>query len=63
MSLDVHQAAGMITGPFFSRAEAEEELQARRYAYGERACVYCLSGYHARQYRTAYRAAEKALKQ
>lgn len=52
--------ANKITGPFFSREEAENYLQNRRYAFGKRAVVYCLSGCYARQYREAYRKAEKA---
>lgn len=51
----IHNIAGMVTGPFFSREEAETELSSRRYDYGEHAVVYCCSGYWARQYRQACR--------
>jgi hypothetical protein len=59
MRADVHQLAGMITGPFFSRAEAEYELTCRHYSYGKHACVYCMSGYRTDVYRQAYHQAEK----
>ena len=49
----VHNVAGMITGPFFSREEAERVLKRNRYNYGQGARVYCLSGTYTDQYRTA----------
>lgn len=48
-------AAGQITGPFFSRAEAEAQLKLTRYNYGKHANVWCFSGYHSRQYKEALR--------
>ncbi len=51
----VHSVAGMITGPFFSRKEAEMHLQGRHYAFGKDAKVYCCSGYWSYQYKTACR--------
>ena len=51
MKLDPEWTAEMITGPFFSRKEAEDHLRARRYAFSHRAIVYCKSGYHANQYK------------
>lgn len=45
MSCDYHYLASMITGPFFCREDAEAHLKTRRYAFSERAVVYCLSGY------------------
>ena len=48
--------AEMITGPFFSRAEAQRELSARRYAYGKGAIVWCASRYRTEQYEDACRA-------
>lgn len=45
--------AHCITGPFFSRAEAEEQLNRRRYEYGKKAIVWCGSGYHTGRYRRA----------
>jgi hypothetical protein len=49
----------MVTGPFFSREEAENELQERRYDYGKSAAVHCRSGYHSRQYYDKIQAARK----
>jgi len=57
MRLDVDTAAAQIEGPFFSREEAEAELKATHYNYSKRACVYCMSGYHSRQYKEAYKKA------
>ena len=59
----IYNIAGMITGPFFSREEAELELESRRYNYGKTAVVFCASGYNSGQYRTAYRNAEAKAKQ
>lgn len=53
LSLDVGTLAGMITGPFFSREEAEAELRNRRYDYSKRARVYCKSAYHSGSYKAA----------
>lgn len=47
--------AGMITGPFFSREEAQSHLTARSYNFSHRARVYCHSGYYSTQYKTAIR--------
>jgi hypothetical protein len=59
--LDVHAVSSMITGPFFSRKEAQEHLDGRRYNYSKHALVYCHSGYYSYQYKTAIRASrEKA---
>lgn len=52
MRCSVHGLAGQISGPFFSREDAELYLKNRRYNYGRRARVYCLSGYHSRKYNT-----------
>ena len=45
---------GMITGPFFSREEAEDVLKARRHHYSDRAVVWCHSGCCTREYKKAY---------
>jgi len=45
--------ASMITGPFFSRKEAEFALETRRHHFGVSACVYCLSGHMTEKYRAA----------
>ncbi len=49
----LHRIASMITGPFFSREEAEAVLRQRRYHYGPNAKVYCASGYATVEYRDA----------
>ena len=50
LSLDVHQVAGMITGPFFSRQDTEDFLKATRYNFSKHAKVYCHSGCYSRKY-------------
>ena len=42
--------ARMITGPFFSRKEAEDALKRKRYNYGKGALVWCASGFLTQQY-------------
>lgn len=44
-----------ITGPFFSRADAEEHLKARGYEFGKDAYVYCHSGYWSQKYKALCR--------
>lgn len=44
-----------IEGPFFSREDAENYLDSRRYNYSKKAYVYCFSGYHSKKYKTACR--------
>jgi hypothetical protein len=53
MKLDPHVMAGDITGPYFSREEAETHLKNRHYNFSSRAVVYCLSGYWSHQYKTS----------
>jgi hypothetical protein len=53
-----HNIAAMITGPFFSREEAEAVLASARYRYGNGACVYCASGHATLQYRQEMTAAK-----
>ena len=62
MRVSVHCLAGQITGPFFSRKEAEGFLKATRYNFSHRAVVYCHSGYHSEQYKNACRKARRMLK-
>lgn len=50
---DIHQTAGRITGPFFSRVEAELVLASQRYNFSARAGVYCASGHETIVYREA----------
>ena len=42
--------ASMITGPFFSREEAERVLVERAHHYSKHARVFCHSGYNTIQY-------------
>ena len=41
---DVASVASMISGPFFSREEAEEALELKNHRYSKNAKVYCHSG-------------------
>ena len=50
MRRDVHCLAGQITGPFFCREDAQEELDKTRYNYSDRARVYCCSGCYSSKY-------------
>lgn len=50
MGCDIHLLACQITGPFFSRDDAESFLQRTRYNFSERARVYCLSGHNSAKY-------------
>jgi len=50
MRCNIHNLAGQITGPFFSRKDAEDFLERTRYNFGVKACVYCLSGNYSRKY-------------
>jgi hypothetical protein len=47
---DVHELGSMITGPFFSREDAEARLKGALYNYGKYAKVYCLSGCYSWKY-------------
>jgi len=46
----IYDLASMVTGPYFSREEAQEQLDRRRYDYGPHACVFCFTGCHSGQY-------------
>lgn len=59
MRAEVAIAAGQISGPFFSRAEAEDYLKSRHYDYSNRAVVWCFSGYHSTQWKEGMRRAIK----
>lgn len=48
-------AMGMITGPFFSRKEAQDHLDSRRYNYSNRAVVWCAGGTSGSQYDEKYK--------
>lgn len=51
MSPDCYAVAGMITGPFFCREDAQKQLDSRRYNYSKRAVVFCHSGYWSVKYK------------
>ena len=53
----IHDIASMITGPFFSRGEAQSFLEATRYNFGKNPRVFCASGYYSKQYKEAWRRA------
>ena len=55
MDCDIHALAGQISGPFFSRKDAEAYLKAKRYNFSARAKVYCHSGYASMKYKTLCR--------
>lgn len=55
MRLSLHAAADQITGPFFSRHEADAHLEQRHYAFSKRARVYCHSGHWTTEYKKAIR--------
>jgi len=61
MRRDLATAAFQITGPYFSRKEAEDFLELTHYNFSSRAKVWCFSGYHSYQYKMACRQAEKGL--
>lgn len=49
-SLDIHYLASMITGPFFSREDAQNHLNVRKHNFSKHAKVYCHSGYWSKKY-------------
>jgi len=55
MRCDIHYLASQITGPFFSRNDAETHLSNRRYNFSDKAKVYCLSGYWSEKYKNLCR--------
>jgi hypothetical protein len=53
----------MVTGPFFSREEANQVLKSRSHHYSKRVVVYCASGCYSNQYKQKYREAERSRKE
>ena len=51
MRCDIYNLSSQITGPFFSREDAEEHLSIRRYAFSDRAKVFCFSGHASEKYK------------
>lgn len=58
MRCDLAEAAFQITGPYFSRKEAEDFLELTHYNFSKRAKVWCFSGCHSSQYKWACRKAQ-----
>lgn len=56
----IYRIAGMITGPFFSREEAETVLRVQHYNFSQNATVFCASGYNTLQYHQEWRKADLA---
>ena len=48
--IDHHQIAGMITGPFFCREDAEDFLKRTKYNFSKHARVFCHSGCYSKKY-------------
>lgn len=63
MSPDAGSVGDMVTGPFFSREDAQEHLEARSHAFTSRAVVYCMTGYWSGQYKRKWREADAAAAQ
>ena len=59
---DVFEVASMITGPFFSRPDAQSFLDRTKYNFSKHARVFCHSGYHSIKYKSFYRSIENKLK-
>ena len=53
----VSNIAHMVSGPFFSREEAEDYLRSRHYHFSKSARVYCHTGFRSVQYDKALEAA------
>jgi len=53
MKPDPHTVVSMISGPFFSREEADRHLEYNRHHYSDRAIIFCHSGYTSISYRDA----------
>ena len=54
----INYIVNCITGPFFSRKDAQEHLESRRYAFTDKATVYCHSGHWSRKYKAFCREIE-----
>lgn len=53
--------AHCITGPFFSREDADLHLKNRRYNFSGRTEIWALSGYWSSKYKNAYRDLKREL--
>ena len=50
MECSVFNLANQISGPFFSRKDAQDYLDSHRYKYSKRAVVFCHSGHYSKKY-------------
>ena len=50
MTCDLHNLASQISGPFFSREDATEYMNAKKHHYSSNAKVFCHSGHYSRKY-------------
>jgi hypothetical protein len=55
----LYSIASMITGPFFSREEAQEFLSRTHYNFSKNARVYCHSGCYSSRWVEAIKKAER----
>jgi len=51
---DIHEIAGMITGIFFSRKDAQNFLDNKSYRFSKNAKVYCHSGHESADWRSLF---------
>ena len=49
----LHNIASMITGPFFSRMEADRIVESQPHRFGSTSYVFCCSGHNTIQYAKA----------
>ena len=50
-TVEAGDLVSVVTGPFLSRKSAERYLERRRYAFSDRAQVWCLSGHESADWR------------
>ncbi|MFT5453094.1 MAG: hypothetical protein ACI9N9_002595 [Enterobacterales bacterium] len=50
MTCDLYNLASQISGPFFSREDATEYMNAKKHHYSSKAKVFCHSGHYSRKY-------------
>lgn len=54
----IHSASDIssrLTGPFFSRQDAQDHVNARKHAFNDKTEIWCLSGYWSRKFKLMYR--------
>jgi hypothetical protein len=55
MNCDIHNLAFQITGPYFSREDAENFLWSNSHTFGKNADVFCVSGCYSEKYFDFYK--------